>query len=195
MANRTRRPTGRCSGQSRRRPAGSLSRLPLNGVNVSQTRFMRTAFFVATAIFVMACDPGLAYRIPGARIQSDRFRHYVIEGGNGIDAGFSAGVFIFGGHLDVQITNRSTGPITFDGAPTEIRDAKGAVVPSECRLPTGSVVIERGEMFQVSCTFRMKPKGRKFYDPESYVLIISQPGFCKDGEKLNITAAMTAYGD
>lgn len=169
----------------------------MNGdIVVSQTLRMRGVFVLALAAsFGVACDPGLSYRIPGARIQEDRFRHYVVDSEDGIESGFSAGVFIFGGHLDVQVTNRSAGPITFDPSPTEIRDAKGGRISSECQLPATAVVVEQGHTIGISCRFRMEPKGRKFYDPESYVLMVSQPGFSKDGRKLGISAAMTACGE
>lgn len=136
------------------------------------------------------------YRVPGARYVDEGGRDFLVEVDQGVESGFYASVFIFGGYAEVRVVNRSPTPIAFDPTPMEIRDAKGALIPTTCDLPVRGkpVVIGSDQMFRVSCRFALRPKGGKFYDPEQYILMISQPGFSKQGKQLCIAAAMQAAG-
>lgn len=148
------------------------------------------------ALASAGCDPGLFYKIPGARFMDDGGRHFLVDVDQGVESGFYASVFIFGGNAEVRVVNRSATPIEFDLSPTEIRDAKGTVIPTKCELAGHAkpVIISSGQLFTVRCGFTLRPKGTKFYDQEQYILMISQPGFSQKGKPLSIVAAMQAAG-
>ena len=157
-------------------------------------------------LLAVACDPGLSYVIPGAKVNRGNGTRYVMSIDQGVEARFYAGVFIRNGSSEIQVINTSDRPITFTPVPTSIFDANGAAVESSgCWFSAGASgstsrvlldagrapsILRRGHMATVRCSFGVEFANGSSYSREFERMTFIQTGFTENGRQIPVRAAM-----